>query len=772
MDSAFNSTFPYRIGGGSLGVTDPTYIERFADWEIYKKLINREYCYVLNSRQMGKSSLRVRTMYKLEQAGMSCAYIDLSGIGEKNTTPERWYRDLIEALARGFQLKLNRRTWWKENNDLSLKWRFRKFVEDAILENIAQNIVIFIDEIDSVLRFDFSADDFFSSIRSFYNNRAIHPAYRRLTFTLLGVAKPHDLIQDKRLPPFNIGCAIELQGFQLNECGVLARGFVGKADCPRQVLKEVLKWTGGQPFLTQKLCWIVATFSPYIATGREEQIVRQLARSHIIDNWEAQDDPTHLKPIRDRVLNDPQQTKVLLQLYRKVLRRGEVAARDRPEEIDLQLSGLTIAQNRKIKVYNRIYKSVFNEQWICQQLDNFPTHSPQISLFRMGVISIAVAILVMGMRLLGLLQLLELAAFDKQMQLRPTELPDERLLIVTITKDDIQKLRDRYPISDELMVRLLKKLNESKPSAIGIDIYRDPTNRETRTNLFRFLQRNPHNFSICVYPSGTKSGIEPPSHLLEHQIGFINAVRDSSNVIRRHLLAAKSRDSSICPADYSLSSLLAIHYLETQGYPLKFPSQNLDRWQFGTASFELLKPHKGFYQNARKLAGHQILLNYRATSSFEEIAQQVSITEVLRDRVNPNLIRNRIVLLGVTDSLWAKDEFNTPYSREIRGLILQAHFTSQLIAFVEDGRPLFHFFPLGIDFLLVMLGSGIGGILILRLPGTPLKVMVSCTCPILLSAISYVFLVNTGLCLPLIPSALAFTLTAVVVSALLIHEKN
>ncbi|MDY7015730.1 MAG: AAA-like domain-containing protein, partial [Cyanobacteriota bacterium] len=310
MGLASNSAFPYRISGGSLDLKDPTYVERPADREFYEKLVAREYCYVLNSRQMGKSSLRVQTMHKLERAGIATTYIDLSGIGEKNTTPERWYRDLIEALARGFKLQLNRRAWWRDNNDLSLRGRFRKFMEEAILERIQQNIVIFIDEIDSVLRLSFPTDDFFTLIRSFYNRRATRPDYQRLTFTLLGVVNPYDLIQDKRLTAFNIGHKIALQGFTFEECTVFAQGFVGKAEHPDRVLKAVLNWTGGQPFLTQKLCWIVATFAPYIPAGGEERVVGQLARSRILEHWESQDDPTHLKPIRDRVLHDPGRKKI------------------------------------------------------------------------------------------------------------------------------------------------------------------------------------------------------------------------------------------------------------------------------------------------------------------------------------------------------------------------------------------------------------------------------------------------------------------------------
>jgi hypothetical protein len=43
---------------------------------------------------------------------------------------------------------------------------------------------------------------------------------------------PSDLIQDKNRTPFNIGRAIALHGFSLDEAQPLAQGFVGKTDNP------------------------------------------------------------------------------------------------------------------------------------------------------------------------------------------------------------------------------------------------------------------------------------------------------------------------------------------------------------------------------------------------------------------------------------------------------------------------------------------------------------------------------------------------------------
>ncbi|MBD0337370.1 MAG: AAA-like domain-containing protein, partial [Cyanobacteria bacterium Co-bin13] len=366
--------------GGSLAADAPTYVERDADEALYQGIRAREFCYVLNSRQMGKSSLRVRTMQRLQAEGCACANIDITLIGSQQVNADRWYAGLIRSLASSFELTngFNLRSWLREHEDLTPVQRLGEFIESVLLEQITQPIVIFVDEIDSVLSLNFPTDDLFTFIRACYNQRVDNPAYGRLVFVLLGVATPADLVRDKTRTPFNVGRAIELTGLRFEQGQPLVDVLAKKLANPAAVLQSILAWTGGQPFLTQKLCRLVAEHSG-VGAALSSEAVDQLVQTQVIANWEAQDDQDHLRTIQARILQDERKAGRLLGIYQQVQQQGAVPYDGSPEQMELRLSGLVVAHQGRLKVYNRVYEQVFNADWVNQALGRLRPYAEAIA---------------------------------------------------------------------------------------------------------------------------------------------------------------------------------------------------------------------------------------------------------------------------------------------------------------------------------------------------------------------------------------------------------
>ena len=248
------TSYRYQVGG-SLNYQDASYVNREADCTLYEALQQGEFCYVFNSRQMGKSSLLVKTKHRLEEAGFYCIAIDLTGIGSENINVEQWYKGLIYQLYLGsnFAQKINIKRWWSEQQDISLVQRLNNFIIEIFLPELnGSNLIIFIDEIDSIFKLPFSSDDFFAFIRFCYNQRAINSQYQRITFALFGVATPSQLISDRQKTPFNIGRAIELTGFSLEQAQLLTEGLNCNPEISKLILKDILVWTEGQPFFNTK----------------------------------------------------------------------------------------------------------------------------------------------------------------------------------------------------------------------------------------------------------------------------------------------------------------------------------------------------------------------------------------------------------------------------------------------------------------------------------------------------------------------------------------
>jgi tetratricopeptide (TPR) repeat protein len=362
-----NDLADFFVTGGTLRPQAPSYVTRHADQELFDHVLAGDFCYVLTARQMGKSSLMVRTTRRLKEAGVATATIDLTGIGD--TQADTWYISLLTRIKKGLQLSVDVAVWWRERADLGTPQRFTEFLRDIALEECAGPIAIFVDEIDSTLSLNFR-DDFFAAIRAIYNARASDAAYNRLTFVLLGVATPTDLIRDRQRTPFNIGRRIALQEFDATDARPLQQGL--EAIHPGQsgtILARIFYWTNGHPYLTQKLCSAAAQADR--AEWFEHDVDALVETSFLTKEARKE---SNLQFVQDRIRSSPpEERRRMLKLYRQLYAAKTVPDDDRsPIQNHLELSGLVGVAAGKLRIRNRIYQRVFDQNWIA---DNTPANT-------------------------------------------------------------------------------------------------------------------------------------------------------------------------------------------------------------------------------------------------------------------------------------------------------------------------------------------------------------------------------------------------------------
>src|SRR5258706_247791 len=349
----------FFVVGGTLDREATSYVQRPADDDLFRLTLEGEYCNVLAARQTGKSSLMVRTAERLKSKGVKPVIIDLTSIGSK-VSAEEWYFGIISYLNRDLKLNVDEQAWWYARKEKSPVQRFSDFLHEVILKEIPDPIVIFIDEIDSTLKLEFT-DDFFAAIRATYNARSQNADSKRLTFVLLGVARPADLIKDRTRTPYNIGAGIDATDFQMEELDVFESVFEKTYPSQgRQVLEWVLEWTGGQPYLTQKLSSEgVRQANGTFSKDKLDDLVEQL---FLGDKARAE---TNLRSIRDQTSKNPHLAK-MLRIYKRVLSNKQVIADERSiEQNELKLAGLVkTIPNGTLQVRNRIYAHIFGQSWV------------------------------------------------------------------------------------------------------------------------------------------------------------------------------------------------------------------------------------------------------------------------------------------------------------------------------------------------------------------------------------------------------------------------
>ena len=303
-------------------------------------------------------------------------------------------------------------------------------------------------------------------------------------------------------------------------------------------------------------------------------------------------------------------------------------------------------------------------------------------------LTILIAIAVMGIRRLGTLQTLELLAYDWMVNLHNENKTDPRLLVVEITDKDIQQ-QSSYPLKDQTVAQLLRKLQSFEPKVIGFDLYREVGYPPGTQALRQELQQD--NVVVIQLIGNGENGVSAPPGVRPEQIGFNDIVADiGDDVLRRNLMYVKffKPDSEEIQEMYSFALRVSLRYLEDRQLEFQTGAGYI---QIGQHKFWDLQADSGGYQlHPSETPGQQILINYQSPN----IARRVTLTEVLAGKVDPSWVKDKIVLIG-TSSPSVKDILPTPYNQGshslMPGVVAHAQMASQILSVVLDDAALFWF---------------------------------------------------------------------------------
>ncbi len=483
---------------------------------------------------------------------------------------------------------------------------------------------------------------------------------------------------------------------------------------------------------------------------------------------------------------------------RLLIKAEEWAQENRDDSFLLRGRTLTVAETWLSQAqYNNPQPTELQRRYIeaSRELPLRRVHPLSVVLF-----GVTTTLIVGVVRLLGLFQPTEMAAYGHLLRQRVNEPQDNRFLIITVDQASGKDLRDKTiagkykpgigSIPDQALLAVLEELESHQPRLIGLDFYRDfPVDSEL-PELAERLANTDNLIGICKAKAISREsdmltetgdavnadlGGFPPIYEVSRQdysrrIGFNDLLDDNNLTTRRHYLI-KAPDGESCDVRSAFSLLLAKRYLEAQGgsYTSPLYEQNgitqvrPNGMKFNQVTVPQLRAGGragGLYFDPSDLEGYQTLLNFRIVDGKpQNFAPSLSFRKVLEDGVEAEQIRDRIVLIGYTDlSDNNTDSWNTPFN-DMSGVVLHGQMASQLISAALDGRSLIWWLPIGGEFLWIFGWSIVGGFIVWGFY-RPLPFILATGGGILLIyVISWRMIISYAGLLPMVPAIATLLLT-------------
>ena len=375
----------------------------------------------------------------------------------------------------------------------------------------------------------------------------------------------------------------------------------------------------------------------------------------------------------------------------------------------------------------------------------------RINVWQLGAIVIATTAAIWGMRSQGYLEPIELATYDLEMPHPITEPPDERIVVIGV---DLHQ-----PVSDRVLYRSLKKLQQYHPKAIGLDIYRDIPFGEGHRDLNTLLQQQAI-VSSCLMSGNSKKfpGVPAPPGVPPEHVGFTNFSLDPDGALRRQVLGMAAVDSG-CTTDRALSLSLALKYLD-----LTADESEDGNLKIGNRQVAILPTSFSGYRSTNprdNLRGFQVMLNYRNTP---QVAPVISLNELLTDRHVGSRIANKVVLIGYVGA-GNVDTWSLGKKQQLPGVMVHAQMTSNILSHILDDRSLITTWGDVAEFGWILLWGTVGGATWFWFGGSKKFWLVQIGTIVIVIASCEVYLIARSVWIPLIPAAMALAIAPMVAMA-------